>query len=237
MSQARAAGGDIFFGLGKEKKRRQSSQCIICHVLMTCMENKRRCRRSSLIAALFHDGLIRMNLWHFRRPQNSPTDFWASASSLCFDWNQHLLVLVLFLLDCLTVQDCESLLGRRGCFSWVHFTLKEHLKVSKHTPPFNSLFFFHPRLLSGIALHNWLSRNILQVQNKNPAHAAIFSQFPDKTDASFDIYNWKETKKTNQQVSLDGAKNLWGAGWEVKMGYLCPLWHHTGLLGQTSVLF
>lgn len=135
-------GGDIFFGLGKEKKWRQSSQCIICHVLMTCMENKRRCRRSSLIAALFHDGLIWMNLWHFRRPQNSPTDFWASASSLCFDWNQHLLVLVLFLLDCLTVQDCESLLGRRGCFSWVHFTLKDHLKVSKHTPPFNSLFFF-----------------------------------------------------------------------------------------------
>lgn len=26
--------------------------------------------------------------------------------------------------------------------------------------------FFHPRLLSGIALHNWLSRNILQVQKK-----------------------------------------------------------------------
>lgn len=132
-------------------------------------------------------------------------------------------------------------LFRAASLSWegedVSFYSERSLESVKTHSSIQLFIFFHPRLLSGIALHNWLSRNILQVQNKNPAHAAIFSQFPDKTDASFDIYNWKETKKTNQQVSLDGAKNLWGAGWEVKMGYLCPLWHHTGLLGQTSVLF
>lgn len=83
--------------------------------------------------------------------------------------------------------------------------------------------FFHPRLLSGIALHNWLSRNILQVEKKKkPAHAAIFSQFPNKTDASFDIYDWKETKKT-QQVSLEGAKNVWGCRVRGQKGGICAL--------------
>lgn len=49
---------------------------------------------------------------------------------------------------------------------------------------------------------------------------------------------WLERDKKNPNRShWMEPKTFGGAGWEVKMGYLCPLWHHTGLLGQTSVLF
>lgn len=47
-------------------------------------------------------------------------------------------------------------------------------------------------------------------------------------------YDWKETKKNPTGLIGWSQKRL---GVQGEMGYLCPLWHHTGLLGQTSVLF
>lgn len=76
-----------------------------------------------------------------------------------------------------------------------------HLVVLLHYPNFQRFIFFHPRLLSGAVLYNWLSRNILQGGKINPAHAAICSQFSAKTDASFDIYDWKETKKNKKNTT------------------------------------
>lgn len=201
---------------------------------MTCMENKRRCRRSSLIAALFHAGLIRMNLWHFRRPQNSPTDFWASASSLCLMETN---ICWFWFCSCWTVS-----LARTASLSWeVEDVSLEYILLWKiiwkcqNTLLHSTLCFFSSKAFKWNCPAQLIIQKYSAGGKKKRQHMQpFFHSFLIKLTLRLTSMIGKRQKKLFLMSHWMEPKTF---GWEVKMGYLCPLWHHTGLLGQTSVLF
>lgn len=123
------------------------------------------------------------------------TDFWASASSLCFDGNQHL-------------KDLWKI-------TW------NHLKVSKHTPPFNSLFFFIQGFKWNCPAQLIIQKYSAGGKKKRQHMQPFFHSFLIKLMLRFTSMIGKRQKKP-QQVSLDGAKNVWGCRVRGQNGVFVP---------------